>query len=241
MYNLHIQDSVQVIEKTLRLNGRLADWDYLKDHTFERYVVKGQFHSADEVLAFADHLEAQCKTTCPGVCSKARSIRSYFNRTDDFWRQGDRYLATLAHSRRVMCWGHETGSFYLRQNSGHPTWGQTTFPPLKELIVPDFTYNEDQIILIADNTATLLACVLEITEHNGNLRQFFESGQAVDVIPYRDQVTKDALRREMATLLHFDEDRQAKFWQDAKQHYTEKLTEGVDCKWALPDQWEVPA
>jgi len=62
--------------------------------------------------------------------------------------------------------------------------------------------------------------------------------EAVDLIPYRNQVGKDAFRRELETFSHHPEDRKEQFWLDAARYYVRKYDEDeVRCQWALPDSW----
>jgi len=69
------------------------------------------------------------------------------------------------------------------------------------------------------------------------LKQFCEN-EAVDLIPYRNQVGKDAFRRELETFSHHPEDRKEQFWLDAARYYVRKYDEDeVRCQWALPDSW----
>jgi len=107
MFGLQLQDSVATIERVLREQGKLADWDYLKDDTFQRFVVDGSWiQTSEDAFAFADLLQSQCST-----CSKAHVIRSYL-REDGFWSRN--FSSLLAHARRTCCWNHETGSFFVR-------------------------------------------------------------------------------------------------------------------------------
>jgi len=103
-------------------------------------------------------------------------------------------------------------------------------------------YNENQVLLLIDNEPTLLACVVKLVRVTpsdqlpARLDDFCHNHAEI-LIPYRNQVGKDAFRREMRTFDQHPEERKQAFWVDAARYYTRKYEEGVDCQWALPDSW----
>ena len=111
MFGLDIQASVKEIEKTLREQGKLSEWDYLKDHTFREYVLDN--HATEQqAREFAALLNSQ---TPKGCCSKARTILSYLDE-DGFFSSKDGIVYLLSYARRTCCCCHENSCYHPLEN-----------------------------------------------------------------------------------------------------------------------------
>ena len=101
-----------------------GDWDYLKDHHFQRFIYV-DIETLADVEALLVQLDKDNEDhTNPGPmrwgCSKAKGIRKYLE--NDFWKESpERLRAALAPNRRIHCSCHEVGSFKRRDQlpDGH--------------------------------------------------------------------------------------------------------------------------
>lgn len=106
----------------------------------------------------------------------------------------------------------------------------------------DFPYPERHVIILIDNEPTLLACALKLAEETppAELPERFKrfiTEEAVDLIPWRNQVGKDSFRDNLAIFADLQQDRQIHFWMEAAKWYANRLQEGANVAWALPDSW----
>lgn len=116
-------DEHSLLEAIIRLNLHRLSRGYLVDDDFIRYVFKDCTFNDTVYIAhklYQDAVELE-KKKCESFgitfdikkvwCSKSRSI--FADLKDKFYQENPHY--TLAHSRRICCGCHETGSLAKRK------------------------------------------------------------------------------------------------------------------------------
>lgn len=109
----------------------------------------------------------------------------------------------------------------------------------------------DRIVLYIDNTPATLGTALKIARETKaecdrvmihdkekrrhvavKLREWITE-DAVNVFPYRDQVTKDHYRDAIQDLTDCSDWEHIQYWFPVADHYLEKIAEGVEVDWAI--------